>query len=163
MSETRYLIQVVKAGLSENTAIITFKFVGDDPNYTNPEEVPLTDLVLEIDAEFSLGSGHGKVIVNLGPVSMANMGTLDNYYLSLPLDLPEGFSLGNAANFKFKSLIGGTQEKNLNIAFTGPSNTITAGSTTIYFEYYSPAVPFATLNTRFIYCPGGACLELGNN
>ena len=163
MANNRYLIEVVKAGVSAHTAIVTFRFIGDNSYYDNPEEVPVEDLELVLQLNVQNNSGNGYDTLVLGTLEMAKFSTLDDYYLTIPYDFPSNANLGNSAYCYFRGHPKEGSGKNYSVAFQLANGQGSSGSVRINFEYNAATTQFSSLNTRFTYCPGGNCAELGLN
>ena len=163
MANNRYQIEVVKAGFSAHTAIVTFKFIGDNSYYDNPEEIPVEDLelVLQLNVRNDAGTAYDTLV--LGTLEMAKFSTLDDYYLTIPYDFPSNASMGNAAYCYFRGHPQEGSGKNYSVAFRLPNGQGSSGSIRIDFSYEAAPLSFSSLNTRFTYCPDGNCAELGLN
>ena len=160
MSETKYLIELIKAGVADHTVVLAFKFIGDHDGYSSPVNVPVNDLKMNFDFEYQPSGASYFTSVNLGEISMADFATLNNYYISIPFDLPSNFAVGSSVMLRLTFTGPSAESYEINWTYEG-GGILTSNQMSFTVPYAE--VPFAHLTTRFTYCPGGECVTLGNN
>lgn len=154
----KYTIQIIKVGIGDPLITVTFKFIGDDPSSDNPEEYPVENLNTIVDVQYDSNAHNGTISRQAGNITMATFGTLNDYYLTFPFDQPEDFTVGNSMWFRFTA--SGVDNEGTSYSVNFKNSPGTAVSLREGFSYHPSGVEFATLSTRFTYCPGGDCIEL---
>ncbi len=163
MAQNRYLIEIVKAGVAQHGGVLTFHFIGNDPYHDNPAEFPVQNMQMEVVFHYENNAHNAMINLSIGQVSMANFGTLNDYYLNFPFDPPEDFTFGNTAQLIISA--SGTNDDGIPyaVAFQLASGNQSGGEVTVGLTYQDMAKSFANLNTRYTYCPEGDCFSSGTN
>lgn len=152
----QYKIQIIKAGIGDPLIAACFQFI-NDPNYDNPEEYPVENLNLKIYFTYQTTSGTTSSLKLSGSADMANFGTLNYYYLTFPFDQPSDINL-DQANISMQVDAIDTQGE-----YTVDFENGGTGYMAVALTDEVTPVAFANLYTKYTYCPGGECIELGIN
>lgn len=152
----KYKIQIIKAGIGDPLIAVCFKFVADE-GYDNPVDYPVENLQITVNFSYITTSGLRSAPKTAGISSMAKFGTLNYYYLTFPFDQPADINLDQA------EIIMGIDASDILDDYTVDFVNGETGYMESYLTDEGTPVPFASLNTRFTYCPGGDCFSLGTD
>ncbi len=153
----KYKIQLIKAGIGDPLICVAFKFLAD-PNYDNPEEYPVENLDIFSSLEY-LTAPRTYSQKSSGNIQMATFHTLNSYYLTFPFDQPEDYTPGNEIYGVIQA--SGTDNNGTAYTIDFEGSTLSGGVIQLPLEYDATPISFATLNTRYTYCPNGDCINLG--
>lgn len=130
MSNPKYQIKIVKAGIGDPMVTIQFKFTNSDGSYTIPSSsAPLHNLVLTTELTWLNSSGE-SLSANTGNVSINKVQTSDAYNMTLPFDMPSGFEMSNDVSL---AVFAEGENGAADISFVnGSGNSMAVGLT--YFE-----------------------------
>lgn len=150
----KYKIQIIKAGIGDPLLAICFKFLAEE-GYDNPEEYPVEGMSMTAQLEYNSTNNNSKALKTPGNAILANFATLNNYYLTFPFDQPADFNEDDPDLIMILSV----PETSEGVTFDFVNGETGYMSTTL--DTLAEPVPFASLSTKYTYCPGGECATLG--
>ena len=145
-SNPKYQIKIVKAGIGDPMLTIQFQFTNSDGTYTLPsQEHPVHDLEIQTRLVWLNGDGE-SISANTGVVSVNEIGTTDLYNMTVPFDMPSGFTMSNDVSMNL-TVVAENGNTDVDIQ-NGDGNTISTAMT-----FFNPYADYADLYVQYEYIP----------